>query len=1074
MLEFLYPIFARNGETLDLRAILSGTTFAFRSSFVSPSWLTLSSDTHLVIAADAVSEITPVVVKLNDDLSFYLVVMPSVAPTTRFDGDTLAMLPNSTFDMFSIVENVDSITLQSGPTGSSISNGVLTVGTVGGTAALVATNAAGTTQFSIVIDVVADADVSLDTFRYSIEIAGIDVSGDFLGIPTISGSLDAIRIDEYRVNNAEVVLSDDAGKYNSDVSGNFWEQNNLNENGYNESIKIYKETVVNGVRTRYLQFSGFITQTTIDIQNITISLSCVDDSSVFRNQNVGDAASSEKWDVLTQDTLTRSIGGITYTTVSDYSGRLAQYHPHEDLLPMHIEDVSAWIDSTPLEIQTTFIPDVGELEPNIAQITPAVLRKQGSIFENILMRFQTPGTHRDIAQFIKKLALKAGLYQADIDVDRPTLETPYILNRGNMPLRIENTRPQRTAVDWEYDATDDTLMILMASDSPYIKDWLVQHNIKDDTYKILHAFESGLNPIRIARLNNTTYYLLISETFSSQYGTGNQNILGAIYQYATDTQTLTERVSTTDDDFPLSTTLYRDTNDSRVRKNIKSTFKCIGNTLYYAGNRGVCRLGTSGAPQNLGGLPSGLDGARHFAGFDINDDGDIYTLNAESILQTFSGTQLTTWRLQIERKLSTEASLSTLYTFPLPEESHFSNSLPPLYESLLSYELLIHGNALYILYSNYNESDRIVLDKFIVSGNSATFDSQIADENADGPTYLFLHENKPHFMYNADVGITTLNNAVADTLGGIRRIESDGSTTDLGPLYKDGLEYWQRAVIRPLSISRPNPEIHTMMGESKFRIEGIHDILYLVYGTNLNFVLDSVDTRGNIYDILRNLAVLMNATLSFEKNVIRVRQRTFITAAADGAIGTGTANIAFDNETKAFPSEGYLRIDDEFIGYSGKSLSAFTGIQRGVAGSAVSSHADAAHITYLTSVFSESDFLDNITIQPDITRIYNVIRNSSGTLEVRDTESIEKYGERVYTLSLPYLTDSQWAWQNRLLQQYLDNLKDLKYLVNVKLRPTTRLSLGDIIGIKYAELVYAVQITSITDEEAFDIQGRTV
>ena len=1069
MLEFLYPIFVRNGETLDLRTILSGTTFAFRSSFVSPSWLTLSSDTHLVIAADAVSEITPVIVQLNDDRSFYLVVMPSVAPIVQFDGDTLAMLPNSTFDMFSIVENVDSITLQSGPTGSSISNGVLTVGTVGGTAALVATNAAGTTQFSIVIDVVADADVSLDTFRYSIEIAGIDVSGDFLGIPTISGSLDAIRIDEYRVNNAEVVLSDDAGKYNSDVSGNFWEQNNLNENGYNESIKIYKETVVNGVRTRYLQFSGFITQTTIDIQNITISLSCVDDSSVFRNQNVGDAASSEKWDVLTQDTLTRSIGGITYTTVSDYSGRIDQYHPHEDLLPMHIEDVSAWIDSTPLEIQTTFIPDVGELQPNIAQITPAVLRRQGSIFENILTRFQTPDTHRDIAQLIKKLVLKAGLYQVDIDVDRPTLETPYILNRGNMPLRIENTRPQRTAVDWEYDATDDTLMILMASDSPYIKDWLVQHNIKDDTYKILHAFESGLNPIRIARLNNTTYYLLISETFSSQFTSNDQKILGAIYQYATDTQTLTERVSTTDDDPPLPTTLYRDANDNNVRKNIKSTFKCIGNTLYYAADDGVCRLGTSGAPQNLGGLPTSGDDRRHFVGFAINDDGDIYTLNAARFP---GGVNEFVWELRIDRRLSSETAFSTLYAFS-PRSS--SASQARLYDAFLSYELLIHGNALYILYSNLEAGDRTRLDKFIVSGNSATFDRQIIGANADGPTYLFLHENKPHFMYNADVGITTLNNAVASTLGGIRRIESDGSVTDLGPLYKDGLEYWQRAVIRPLSISRPNPEIHTMMGESKFRIEGIHDILYLVYGTNLNFVLASVDTRGNIYDILRNLAVLMNATLSFEKNVIRVQQRKFITAAADGAIGDpGTANIAFDNETKDFPSSGFLRIDNEFIEYTGVSSNAFTGIGRGVAGTAVSSHADAAQIIYVDSVFSELDLLENITIRPDVTRVYNVIRNSSGTLEVRDTESIEKYGERVYTLSLPYLTDSQWAWQNWLLQQYLDNLKDLKYLVNVKLRPTTRLSLGDIIGIKYAELVYAVQITSITDGEAFDIQGRTV
>ena len=1068
MLEFLYPIFARNGETLDLRAILSGTTFAFRSSFVSPSWLTLSSDTHLVIAADAVSEITPVVVKLNDDLSFYLVVMPSVAPTTRFDGDTLAMLPNSTFDMFSIVENVDSITLQSGPTGSSISNGVLTVGTVGGTAALVATNAAGTTQFSIVIDVVADADVSLDTFRYSIEIAGIDVSGDFLGIPTISESLDAIRIDEYRVNNAEVVLSDDAGKYNSDVSGNFWEQNNLNENGYNESIKIYKETVVNGVRTRYLQFSGFITQTTIDIQNITISLSCVDDSSVFRNQNVGDAVSSEKWDVLTQDTLTRSIGGITYTTVSDYSGRIAQYHPHEDLLPMHIEDVSAWIDSTPLEIQTTFIPDVGELEPNIAQITPAVLRKQGSIFENILMRFQTPDTHRDIAQLIKKLVLKAGLYQVDIDVDRPTLETPYILNRGNMPLRIESTRPLRVATDWAYEDSDDSLLVLMSSQDLYNKDWLVKYSLKDDTYEVLREFDSELGLTRIARLNSTTYYLLVQD-LNPESNESNRETW--IYQYTPETDTLTERVSETDSLRPLARTLYWTSNFESILADDKGAFKCVGNSLYYKTRTlRVARLGTSGAAVSLGDFPNpsflNFSGYSHMA-FDVNEDEDVFAV----LIGRWSNPDR--YRLRFFRRLTSETAFTLIGTSDGGDVSA---------EKTVT-ECLIHGNDLYVLRQEGFTTYTHYLDKYIISGSMLIEDpdvlfqalsQRIVTSVQDGPTYLFLHENKPHCMYNLDVSRTSLNNAVADTLGGIRRIESDGSVTDLGPLYKDGLEYWQRAVIRPLSISRPNPEIHTMMGESKFQIEGIHDILYLVYGTNLNFVLASVDTRGNIYDILRNLAVLMNATLSFEKNVIRVRQRTFITAAADGAIGTGTANIAFDAETKAFPSEGYLRIDDEFIEYSGISLDAFTGIQRGVAGSAVSSHADAAQITYLTSVFSESDFLDNITIQPDTTRVYNVIRNSSGTLEVRDTESIEKYGERVYTLSLPYLTDSQWAWQNRLLQQYLDNLKDLKYLVNVKLRPTTRLSLGDIIGIKYAELVYAVQITSITDEEAFDIQGRTV
>ena len=77
-------------------------------------------------------------------------------------------------------------------------------------------------------------------------------------------------------------------------------------------------------------------------------------------------------------------------------------------------------------------------------------------------------------------------------------------------------------------------------------------------------------------------------------------------------------------------------------------------------------------------------------------------------------------------------------------------------------------------------------------------------------------------------------------------------------------------------------------------------------------------------------------------------------------------------------------------------------------------------------------------------------------------------------LNLSHLTDHDRAWQETIFQRYLDNLKDLKYLVNIKLKRTTNVSLGDIIGIKFAELIYVIQIVSIKDGAHIEVRGRTV
>ena len=82
-----------------------------------------------------------------------------------------------------------------------------------------------------------------------------------------------------------------------------------------------------------------------------------------------------------------------------------------------------------------------------------------------------------------------------------------------------------------------------------------------------------------------------------------------------------------------------------------------------------------------------------------------------------------------------------------------------------------------------------------------------------------------------------------------------------------------------------------------------------------------------------------------------------------------------------------------FIGHTGISSSAFTGITRGALGSAIVDHADDAGILYVDALFSESDILQ-LNPQTDTSRLANVIRDGESRFEARDDTSIDTYNEQ--------------------------------------------------------------------------------
>ena len=575
-----YPVFAKNGDTIELRDLYIVRSFSFDAAMTVPSWLSLNG-TKLVIADNAVSEETVILIKLNLNRCFYLVVSPNTAPTVRADSGELSMLANSSFDLFLIVNNARNITFRSGqtqPIGSSLTDGVFSIGTLGGTAYFTATNSAGSTNFAIKINVVpiAKEGVTSDIMRYRVEIAGIDVTPDLKGTPTISETLDAVILDEYRVNNTTVVLRDSQGKYNSGVAGNFWDTNALNPNGYQEKIQVFKEHREGETWNSYLRFSGIITQTTTSLGNISISLTCVDISSLLRKRSISGFGTLEKWEVL--------------DTESDGADRIFEYTPDENLLPIQIDSARAWHDQTELTLQKSVLPSEGPPSAaDVGQITADGIKTFGSLASDPILKFKAHPQSKSVPYLANHIALSAGAYQVVVDAEAIELENPYILNRGNIPFNIEKTRITRLPVDWVYDETNKRLLILLSTSHKGISDLLVEYDLERDTYKVIHTFGANVQVYRIARLNSTTYYIL-----SRSKGTLPSGALGHIYQYNTRTNTLTERVSSTDTHRPrVGIRYYRHLIGIATLAD-KGPFKCVGNHLYYRYISGVARLAADG------------------------------------------------------------------------------------------------------------------------------------------------------------------------------------------------------------------------------------------------------------------------------------------------------------------------------------------------------------------------------------------------------------------------------------------------------------------------------------------------
>ena len=984
----IYPVFSNEGDTIDLMQYApDAETIIFDTGFDKPDYLSVNATNGLVITSDAVTETTPVLVRLrginridSQPLSFYLVIQSAESPVWR-DVDSLSMPANSTYNLHQIVD-AESIAFESGatqPTGSSLADGIFTIGTVGSAAHFTATKDGLTTDKTLQINVIqasTPANFS-DIFRYTVLIKEIDVTADLLKTTPIqvSKSSDNIELTRYRTDSVSIALNNANDRYDPDADDNFWDENSLNPGGYQEDIKVYLENFIGGAWVSHLLFSGIIEKQAEAVSTVQVNLTAVDISVNLQRSVISDFGQQTKWDMLRKFSDEDSFEGV--------------YVPEGSLVPIQPKTAAAYHDRTQLTRSSLQLPTHGPKLLNTMYVSESDVRVSGGFFEEGLpvAKFKTYPRYSDIVSLLNLLSIASTVYNIEIEVPEVTLGGPTVFNQGSVPFATEATRITRLPMDWVYDATNERTLMLLSNPESHIADLLVHLDIARRSYRTLHAFDKDVKVHRIARRNATNYYILTSrgitqdrsaqtlprQSDSTAYaydaiaeGSGIK-----IYHYNASTGALTEHVAE-DNARPaqlgvhyhtgFENALYIDEFEG-ILPHDRGAFKWYSGNLYYRYAKdsefGVARVNTSGTTSEMIDQAKG-DYHNHlnFA-FDITSTGTIYFVYA-----TGDADEST---LTIKRRTS-DGTENTILT-----DTQDLEDLNDLDEGgggyLGCHEVLFHSNYLYLLCPiqrvDADDSDPPVYTRS--REKAAGMILYRCDVTAATPSLtviekwdfvhqsgcnLVVHDGNAHYIehpvsasqfkpinpdldsYNESMGY----NLLSESLGALKKINTDGTVEDLGNLWYAGNRAYNQALTRALSI---DGELHITMGYGDPRellkynslASKADNFVHIIYGKKLRFLPPNFIPTRNIYREITDIARKIGATVSFNNNLISVKDRRKPRAKVNGNLVTADAvSVAFEATTRTFPGAGYLKINSEFLAYTGISSGSFTGVTRGCVG----------------------------------------------------------------------------------------------------------------------------------------------
>lgn len=291
--------------------------------------------------------------------------------------------------------------------------------------------------------------------------------------------------------------------------------------------------------------------------------------------------------------------------------------------------------------------------------------------------------------------------------------------------------------------------------------------------------------------------------------------------------------------------------------------------------------------------------------------------------------------------------------------------------------------------------------------------------------------------------------------------------------------------------------------------------LWLQYKKQLNQrvpILLTNNKKG--FNVIKELASLTNCFIGFDKGTFFYKTRKLHIGTFRSSLNASPSSLELeytnDNPNREFPESGYLLLykenttdlgpgitDLEVVSYNAakntEGEDQFTLIKRGLSGTKVIYHnvpvETPRKIIYLNHILTLNQStlqkpINEFNIRSDSTQLYNQIRITYGENQdleyyIEDLDSVEENGGNEFEIQLP-LDRHQRRWVEHLANDYLQRYKNMQYLIELHLKPTFYMSLGDVVYLDQKERSYlqrACQVYRIRqnpEEQTTSITLRTL
>ena len=1133
----IYPMEVAQGDRLDLFKFIHGATnVVFDVGFEKPDWVSLEDNRYLVVADDAPVN-APAYIRLRGinavggseqhACGFYVSVTGVQTPVWRNIAE-LSMRTDQKINLFEYVSGADTIEYAPNskePSFLRLTGGVLHIIGEGTTATLhlrAGTRAGffADTQLRVNIHTEPEIVSILDVADYQVLIENIDVTSYLIGehLPSVSNSLDYVQLNQFTRGRCEVVLrsnSENGGYFNATNPNSFWKENQLNENGFLNTIVVLVNLQKAGGTVQKVEvFKGIIFENDDSLDNGMVTLRCYDSSYALKEKQIAETVSgiSKVLELEPSQTEDTPVSQGIYRVESTFGAMLPK-------------DSQVYSESQPLVLKETSNALEGVVENNTAFATAAEIQTQGGyLYDDIpvplLAKTETPYRYLPLKSAVEKLIKIEPIALTTYIQENEGTGDAHIRSNGNLAFPTERGRLLKYPADWIVDSQNRKLYYLLTNPVNTISDELVCYDLNTDTHQVLYQFAPEIAVLKVASSDFDTFAVLLADAIDfdrsvetipktpravaeSQDASLNATTQIVTYQQS---EHLYRTLIGKDTDFRPQVALHYWTGVSGqdyawqgITPGDRGPFIYDGTVLYRYANGtefGVAARAVDGTLTAL--FTQDKDpyyNHLNFA-FDVDSEGDTY-------FASVTGTE-NDCTLRIEKRSGNTTETIFQRTQFLFDFTEFDTEAGAW---LGVQELLVDGDNFYMIVPVSRNGRDISTGAGVILYRFSRVTLQLtalAKYNfvQYGPCMLTKYDGDVYFVespaasYDFDVRNRAVTFDNSEAKGFLKRIKvaENGKIETIGNVYfDDGNAYRGHLPMKALVF---DDDLHFIMGYGQPAVIGRHESdasrpenwQWISFGKKYRYKVPVLPRDGTVSTALGSLAKTTGTTVSIDRNIVSLQNRQAKGAVTADSVTQSDTQIAYAFATAELPTQGYLLIGSELVRYTGKTDTHFTGVSRGKLSTEIAAHDEGSLITFIHRTIEEKTTIGGsepyiqVTVSLDVNHLYNTVQEGNPPrLVLSDLKSQKQFGNQNLLLDTG-TTEHELPFSEFISRQYLDRFKDLSYLINVRVRAFYALNLGEFVCFKYLTntpgidgFLLAMQVMSVQTTGAMTrIRGRQV